>query len=813
MLTGEIREMLSRQSMRISFWIFSAAIALFLVHVAEAAAIEEVDPANCVIVAAPGSERCARELSNYVFQMTGSVIETGAPGETIDSDSAFLLGKSRAQDKLKFDWQTLGNDGFIIKSIRDGGKNCLIIAGNTDQATNYGVSEYLERHCEVGFFVDGYYIPRRKTIPFMGIDQVDVPRFTIRFWNSDTGHWGLKKYQSRFRTAEEWLRQFDWLEKRRLNFTLLPLGANSDMCSGPILRAFDVGEPPLEARYLGGWPAGWAWPVEYRDYVTNAIFQFGRERGIKFWSGAGLGDVPARFRSAHPELKYMPSDGYDNPLLHPDEPATRHYTKVYNDEINKEFGADHIHSLGMYAEANWGQSLEQQFEIKMKGTRKALEYILEIDPDAVFYVDGWDTVANGKLWTPERMAAFLKSLPKDKVYVYNDNSFDQRDCLYKLYNCYEGIPWGIGVLTAYAGDDELHGNIPYLIERVREAAGDAKCGSLIGFFMYPELTNCHVMFWHLMTKLAWNPKEITVESYLDDFCLHRYGRESQRTMAEASKWIVRGCYSQSYFGDQGKIPQGKTAPYKAGGSGILNSNTALYKFKRECAQRFVSSDKDIGGNATVQDAIDYYLDCAELMRKGIDVALGEKDRLKDNPLYVNDLFYYTKQYITFLYNYHYLSLSKAYWAEDRAGFDAAAADALKCLEIIEKMLSTRPDHSLKLMIDEVMSVPGTNPFTPEMVKKSCVNWDYTKNDVYEQVKFNYRPLVEMSINVLRRKMQDGSDKKDLSECANEKSRIDEEWLRNPLRVDPEEKFKGSPLESVLWALSESRGRTPRRGSM
>lgn len=53
------------------------------------------------------------------------------------------------------------------------------------------------------------------------------------------------------------------------------------------------------------------------------------------------------------------------------------------------------------------------------------------------------------------------------------------------------------------------------------------------------------------------------------------------------------------------------------------------------------------------------------------------------------------------------------------------------------------------MIDEVMSVPGANPYAPEMIGQSCINWDYLKNDVYEEVKFIYRKMVKMNIEVLR----------------------------------------------------------------
>ena len=102
-----------------------------------------------------------------------------------------------------------------------------------------------------------------------------------------------------------------------------------------------------------------------------------------------------------------------------------------------------------------------------------------------------------------------------------------------------------------------------------------------------------------------------------------------------------------------------------------------------------------------------------------------------------------------MFNIYFLNMHKVYNIRDKDEFETHAGQALNCLKLIEQLLSTRPDHSLKVMIDEVMSVPGANPYAPEMIGQSCINWDYLKNDVYEEVKFIYRKMVKMNIEVLR----------------------------------------------------------------
>jgi alpha-N-acetylglucosaminidase len=630
-------------------------------------------------------------------------------------------------------------------------------------------------------------MPKRSDLPFVGIDVKEIPRFKIRFWNSDTGHWALKKYQSRFWTARDWLRQFDWVEKRKMNMTLMPLGANADLCSRAIKTAFEIEDPPVGSRYLGGYPAGWAWPGEYRDFVTQAAFKFARERGIKFWAGAGYGDVPARFRTLHPELKYLKPDAYDNPLLHPDDSAADKYSKRYAEEMNKDFGTDHIYGLSMYCEALPLDSYDESLQLKIAAVKKGADLFRKFDPQARFLLDTWDFLANGgTIWADQnRTWTFLNALPKDDMYVLYDCTFDMAgpQKMYQRFNHFKPVPWAIGIVQSFAGDDHLHGDIARTIREVQIAADDPQSDNLVGMFLVPELTNAQVMFWHLVAEMAWNPKGITEESFVRDYSLHRYGRESLEKMCEASSWVVKGCYSNSYGSPNQQYPQ---------------QNKPYYKY-REVA--FSYPDQDF-----VIKSIECFRHLAGFTRKGIDLALEEKDKQKDNPLYVNDMLYYTKQYVSFLFNINFFEMHKAYNEGDKVAFETSVSKARLCLSLIEKMLSTRSDHSLKVMIDEVMSVPGTNPYTPEMIRQSCVINDYCLNDVYEIFGSCYSRIYDANVEALRKKLQSGIHDDDFDACADAKARIYKEWISRPVpESNPEDGFQGSTLESVVWALDNAPG--------
>ena len=231
-----------------------------------------------------------------------------------------------------------------------------------------------------------------------------------------------------------------------------------------------------------------------------------------------------------------------------------------------------------------------------------------------------------------------------------------------------------------------------------------------------------------MTKLAWNSAEITLDSFLQDYCLHIYGEGSAKRMVEGSKMIVRRCYRSSYV---------------SGGDNVIAINEALYKYKSRVGSQFSYTDESFN-DAALRD----FTRKAHLMKEGIEIVLAELEPQQDNLLFANDMFYYTKQYIAFMFNIHFLNMHKVYNIRDKDEFETHAGQALNCLVLIEKLLSTRQDHSLKVMIDEVMSVPRANPYAPETIRQSCINWDYLKNDVYEEVKFIYRKLVVVGLHLL-----------------------------------------------------------------
>ena len=189
-----------------------------------------------------------------------------------------------------------------------------------------------------------------------------------------------------------------------------------------------------------------------------------------------------------------------------------------------------------------------------------------------------------------------------------------------------------------------------------------------------------------------------------------------------------------------------------------------------------------------------------LLTESLHYALLEKDNQRQNRLYENDILDIVRSYLNNLSNHYVLSLYFSFLQGDKPAFEKAARCNGKVLDWMEKILSTREDLSLDKAIKEIMGVKGTSPYTPEMIKQTCVNTNYTMNDIFEQLHYYYRPNIDEYIALLREKLAQGSTKVKASEVNSIFNRNQEKWLKSPTNVDKRYKFKATTVEAIQQAF-------------
>ena len=116
--------------------------------------------------AIPAEKTAADQLQKYFQQVTGATISIKSEGD-VNADAPQILVGAGARVKVllpKQDWDSLGSDGIVIKTV---GKN-LILAGGRPRGTLYAVYQFLED--EAGC---RWWTPTESTIPYKS--TFDVP--------------------------------------------------------------------------------------------------------------------------------------------------------------------------------------------------------------------------------------------------------------------------------------------------------------------------------------------------------------------------------------------------------------------------------------------------------------------------------------------------------------------------------------------------------------------------------------------------------------------------------------------------------------
>jgi hypothetical protein len=736
--------------------------------------------ANCeqVIVLygkqAPWSHKhAAQEFAKYAERLTGSnVAVTDHMKALLGCKNAVLIGNAQSNERIKrlqdkglvsFSKVKAGSDGFIIRTVKDGESNYLILGGNNDRSALYAVYHYLDKFCKVGFFEDGERIPTIDKLPFHGISVVSNPRFAYRFRSKfGSGHVMLSKYTHHFWDWNDYKRNLDWWAKRKINMSSECLSVDVDtLVESIVRRVFGVGPAPAEVSRDSGWPSTWDWPGEYRTQILRKELDYGRKLGIEFDYYFPFGAVPLRFKQKHPEFKY--TDGCCQ--IDPSDAHGKEYTKRLIREVIKELGTDHIYSCGVYGEAAPGSD---PLQLKIDASLQLIDILRETDHSfKIWRTDAWAYAYNpGGIWTQENVKKYLSLMPRGTLYIVDNTCDMYNPPTYEQHGYYYGHLWAFGVINTLAGHDQWAGNFDDVLSKVKEVTSSPEGANCVGFHIMPENNATTPLFWQFASELAWNPEGVTVEGFLKDFVIRRYGDASAPNMVKCYRKVVEAmkyncAYNYKHSPTRDPLYRFQY-PYNTWGFPNLPEN--------------LDSEMAAAGNA------------AQLWRDGIHFALLEKDKQKDNKLYENDMVDMTRGYLSCLFDQHFIRFILAAKAGDKTTRDDAQQKSDACLEWIEKVLSTRDDFSLTKDIERIMSVPGTNPNTPRYIRERYIVHNYCVVDSVELMHHFNRPRVKSFMAGLKGE-QYATDQE-----------IGLRWIDGPIAVDEQYMFKGSTMEAVCRAF-------------
>jgi hypothetical protein len=141
----------------------------------------------------------AWELATFLTQVTGAKFSI-VPASRVETDHRIIVGRNKALGDLdsKIDWDALGPDGYVIRTV---GKT-LIIAGGPRRGTINAAYTFLEDIVGCRWYTPHFsVIPSRETVSIKKLNVQHVPVFEARFVNggpSTDVDWSVRRRMNRF---------------------------------------------------------------------------------------------------------------------------------------------------------------------------------------------------------------------------------------------------------------------------------------------------------------------------------------------------------------------------------------------------------------------------------------------------------------------------------------------------------------------------------------------------------------------------------------------------------------------------------------
>lgn len=157
--------------------------AIMLSSASAALTLAENGKARCSIVVAANAvapERtAAKELSDYLKQVTGAEFRILTESQVKPDDAQILVGPSRRLKKLAtgVDWASLGHDGIVMRTVG----NKLLLAGGRPRGTLYAVYSFLEDAVGCRWWTSSEsYVPSKSTLTIPTLNTVYTPKLLYR---------------------------------------------------------------------------------------------------------------------------------------------------------------------------------------------------------------------------------------------------------------------------------------------------------------------------------------------------------------------------------------------------------------------------------------------------------------------------------------------------------------------------------------------------------------------------------------------------------------------------------------------------------
>ncbi|XP_072417238.1 alpha-N-acetylglucosaminidase [Chiloscyllium punctatum] len=452
-------------------------------------------------------------------------------------------------------------DRFEVRSLSDGR---LSVQGNTGVATATGLYRYLSSFCGCHISWSGNQLKVPSPLPV-------VPK-PLRVTSPNRFHYYQNvcaySYSFVWWDWERWEREIDWMALSGINMPLaftgqeaiwqkiyLSLGFNHTEIDN-----FVVGPAFLAWNRLGNMHS-WAGPLpaswnKRQLSLQHQILQRMRSLGMLPVLPAFSGFVPGAIKRLFPKVNItrLGSWGHLNCsyscsfLLDANSPLFQQIGMMFLSELTNEFGTDHIYSADIFNEMIPSSSDPKYLSTISSAVFKSMT---QVDPLAIWLMQGWLFVNALSFWQPTQIKAFLHGVPLGRMIILD--LFADSNPVYTFTESFYGQPFIWCMLHNFGGNIGMYGTIDTINKGPFEALSSPN-STMVGTGITPEGIEQNDVVYELMNEIGWCQKPLNLTKWVMSYAQRRYGKKNDDAIAA---WLLlfQSVYNNtSYRRDHNRSP-------------------------------------------------------------------------------------------------------------------------------------------------------------------------------------------------------------------------------------------------------------------
>ena len=490
----------------------------------------------CLIVA------CNEVGARLNIKASESLLERVIPGKA----NLFVIEPINADN---------GKDTFQVSSRN--GK--IVLSGNNGVSIASALYYYLNEYCHCQITWNGVNLNLPAKLPHLPSKIKKSSPYEYRYYLNYCTY----NYSMSWWNWQRWEKEIDWMALHGINMPLALTGEEyvwnevyKEMgFTGEELSTFFCGPSYFSWFWMGnldGWggPLPISWMVSHKE-LQQKILKRERELGMKPVLSAFTGHVPAAFKQKYPNAKLKQTNwnnGFkDTYILDSEDPLFARIGKKYLEKQTEIFGTDHLYSADTFNE-NEPPSNDPAFLTKLSA--RVYEGMKQVDPEAVWVMQGWLFYSDRKFWNAPQIKALLDAVPNDKMILLDLAT--EIEPVWKRTDAFYGKPWIWNMIHNFGGNISMFGRMEAVASQPAAAFNDARSGKLKGIGLTMEAIEQTPVLYELMTANTWRTSPVNLSQWLSQYIRNRYGRgttESSANMLKAWQTLNSTVYNGKVIRD------------------------------------------------------------------------------------------------------------------------------------------------------------------------------------------------------------------------------------------------------------------------